>query len=137
MSEEKLASAQYSDRICLNYTEFLSASCKKRWSFVDAIYGVIPFFGMITRKPSSEPQASEAPLKDLALQIISTQVSDEINIARLITLAHQQQIEAFDIQLPYPLSETQLIAIRQEYARPVDLEQRDERLSVMLPLLAH
>ncbi|MBD8161677.1 hypothetical protein [Erwinia persicina] len=137
VSEEKLASAQYSDRICLNYTEFLSASCKKRWSFVDAIYGVIPFFGMITRKPASEPQTSEAPLKDLALQIISTQVSDEINIARLITLAHQQQIDTFDIQLPYPLSENQLTAIRQEYARPVDLEQQDERLSVMIPLTAY
>jgi hypothetical protein len=137
VSEQKLASAEYSDRICLNYIDFLSASCKKRWSFVDAIYGVIPFFGMITRKPANAPRSSSEPLKDLALQIISTQVSDEINIARLITLAHQQQIKQFDIQLPYPLSESQLVAIRQEYARPLDLKQRDERLSVIIPLVAH
>lgn len=137
MSEEKLVSARYSDRICLNYIDFLSASCKKRWSFVDAIYGVIPFFGMITRKSGSEPRTSSEPLKDLALQIISTQVSDEINIARLITLARQQQIDQFDILLPYPLSESQLAAICQEYARPLDIEQHDDRLSVKLPLLAH
>lgn len=133
MSEEKLASAEYSDRICLNYIDFLSASCKKRWSFVDAIYGVIPFFGMITRKSATSLPSSSEPLKDLALQIISTQVSDEINIARLITLAQQQQIGQFDILMPYPLSESQLVAIRQEYARPLDLEQLDDRLSVMLP----
>lgn len=133
MSEEKLASAEYSDRICLNYIDFLSASCKKRWSFVDAIYGVIPFFGMITRKSATSLPSSSEPLKDLALQIISTQVSDEINIARLITLAQQQQIGQFDILMPYPLSESQLVAIRQEYARPLDLEQLDDRLIVMLP----
>lgn len=137
MSEDKLASAEYSDRICLNYIDFLSASCKKRWSFVDAIYGVIPFFGMITRKSATSLPSSSEPLKDLALQIISTQVSDEINIARLITLAQQQQIGQFDILMPYPLSESQLVAIRQEYARPLDLEQLDDRLSVMLPQLAH
>ncbi|MTD25999.1 hypothetical protein GK011_03450 [Erwinia sp. J316] len=137
MSEEKLASAAYSDRICLNYIDFLSASCKKRWSFVDAIYGVIPFFGMITRKsPATLPSSSE-PLKDLALQIISTQVSDEINIARLITLARQQNIGQFDILLPYPLSDAQLDVIRQEYARPLDLEQHDDRISVKIPLLSH
>lgn len=139
MSEEKLASADYSDRICLNYIDFLSASCKKRWSFVDAIYGVIPFFGMITRKPAATPSASSEsePLKELALQIISTQVSDEINIARLVTLAQQQHIEQFDILLPYPLTDTQLVAIRQEYARPLRLEQHDDRLSVTIPPLAH
>ncbi|NKG30231.1 hypothetical protein FVB43_09275 [Erwinia rhapontici] len=137
VSEEKLAAAEYSDRICLNYIDFLSASCKKRWSFVDAIYGVIPFFGMITRKSATSPPSSSEPLKDLALQIISTQVSDEINIARLITLAQQQHIGQFDILMPYPLSESQLVAIRQEYARPLKLEQLDDRLSVILPQLTH
>ncbi|ADP12631.1 conserved uncharacterized protein [Erwinia sp. Ejp617] len=137
MLEKKQASADYSSPICLNYTDFLSASCKKQWRFVDAIYGVIPFFGMITRKPADMPQPSSERLKALALQIISTQVSDEINIARLITLARQQQLEQFDILLPYLLSEQQLDAIRQEYARPLDLQQHDERLSVSILTMAH
>lgn len=138
MSDKKRVAAEYSNPICLNYIDFLSASCKKRWSFVDAIYGVIPFFGMITRKPADLPRTSSPErLKDLALQIISTQVSDEINIARLITLAQQQQIEHFDILLPYPLSEQQMVSIRQEYARPLQLTQFDDRLNVVIPVVPH
>jgi len=130
--DKELASAVYRDRICFNYSDFLSASCKKRWSFVDAIYGVLPIFGMVTRKSAHSLQASEDQLKELALQIISTQVSDEINIARLITLAEQQQICRFDIQLPYPLSDKQLEAIHEEYRKPVALTQQDDLLCVVL-----
>lgn len=132
MFDKELASAVYRDRICFNYSDFLSASCKKRWSFVDAIYGVLPIFGMVTRKSAHSLQASEDQLKELALQIISTQVSDEINIARLITLAEQQQISRFDIQLPYPLSEKQLEAIHEEYRKPIVLTQQDDLLCVVL-----
>lgn len=137
MSEKKLASSGYSDRICLNYTDFLGASCKKRWSFVDAIYGVMPIFGMVTKKPASIAPPSSERLKELALQIISTQVSDEINISRLIVLAQQQDIACFDILLPYPLSDEQLASIRKEYVKPLDLQQRDDRLHVTLIATAH
>jgi hypothetical protein len=130
--DKELASAVYRDRICFNYSDFLSASCKKRWSFVDAIYGVLPIFGMVTRKSAHSLQASEDQLKELALQIISTQVSDEINIARLITLAEQQHISRFDIQLLYPLSDKQLEAIHEEYPKPVALTQQDDLLCVVL-----
>ncbi|MEG3113391.1 MULTISPECIES: hypothetical protein [Pantoea] len=137
MSDKELASAIYSDRICFNYSDFLSASCKKRWSFVDAIYGVLPIFGMVTRKSAHSLQATDEHLKELALQIISTQVSDEINIARLITLAEQQHINRFDIQLPYPLSEQQLDSIQQEYRKPVDLTQQVDLLCVSIPEQSH
>ncbi|KGD81125.1 hypothetical protein C7434_1304 [Pantoea sp. PNA 14-12] len=132
MFDKELASAVYRDRIRFNYSDFLSASCKKRWSFVDAIYGVLPIFGMVTRKSAHSLQASEDHLKELALQIISTQVSDEINIARLITLAEQQHIAHVDIQLPYPLSEKQLEAIHEEYRKPVTLTQQGDLLCVVL-----
>ncbi|MBK0031085.1 hypothetical protein IBT47_02210 [Erwinia sp. S43] len=137
MSETKLAAVGHNDPVCINYIDFLSASCKKRWSFVDAIYGVIPFFGIITRKTAAAPRAAPECLKDLALQIISTQVSDEINIVRLITLAQQQQIARFEILLPYPLSESQLTTVRQEYARPLELQQQDDRLHIAIPPLSH
>ncbi|WP_435529736.1 hypothetical protein [Paramixta manurensis] len=129
--------AGYNDRICFNYIDFLAASCKKRWRFVDAIYGVIPFFGMVTRKSAVSERASSERLKELALQIISTQVSDEINIARLITLAEQQHINQFDILLPYALSGQQLSAIQQEYRKPLDLSQHDDLLSILIPATAH
>lgn len=137
MSDKELASARYSDRICFNYSDFLSASCKKRWSFVDAIYGVMPIFGMVTRKSAHSLPANNEHLKELALQIISTQVSDEINIARLITLAEQQHISHFDIQLPYPLSTQQLDTIHQEYRKPLNLIQQDELLCISLPVKPH
>lgn len=139
MSDKAPETAGIGSRICFNYIDFLSASCKKRWSFVDAIYGVLPIFGMVTRKPTTAPQANgdRLRLKELALQIISTQVSDEINIARLITLAEQQQIAQFDILLPYALSEKQLALIQQEYDKPLELSQQDERLTILIPAVSH
>ena len=97
----------------------------------------MPIFGMVTRKSAHRLQGSDDPLKELALQIISTQVSDEINIARLITLAEQQKISRFDIQLPYPLSAEQLDAIHHEYSRPLNLTQQDDLLCVSIPVQSH
>ncbi|RWR03663.1 hypothetical protein ED28_01365 [[Pantoea] beijingensis] len=137
MSEKQRVLAGYGDRICLNYIDFLSASCKKRWRFVDAIYGVLPIFGMVTRTPSNRQRPVADQLKELALQIISTQVSDEINIARLITLADQQHISQLDIILPYPLSGQQLDLIKHEYRKPVALSQQGERLNIQFPGFPH
>ncbi len=135
MSDDKLASGIHNQCICFNYSDYLSSSCKKQWSFVDAIYGVLPVFGIVTRKTlRNDPQVTDAELfKEMALQIISTQVSDEINIARLIALAEQQKIVSFDIQLPYPLSEGQLAGIYKEYRKPLILRQSGDCLNIVLP----
>lgn len=130
MSDRELLSSASREHICVNYLDFLAASCKKRWSFVDAIYGVLPFFGMVTRSPVKKSQNPSEEMKELALQILSTQVSDEINIARLIALAEQQQIARFDILLPYSLSEQQLDLIRAEYVKPLTMQLRGDKLSV-------
>lgn len=137
MSDKEQASTGRDDHICLNYIDFLAASCKKRWRFVDAIYGVMPIFGMVTKNSPDLPGVPSERLKALALQIISTQVSDEINIARLITLAEQQHIERFEILLPYPLSERQLETIREEYVKPLSLKQDDDRLTIAMPAFSH
>lgn len=131
MAEENSTAGEKPATVCLNYMDFLAASCKKRWSFRDAIYGVMPIFGMVTKTPAETPRGPEQ-LKALALQILSTQVSDEINIARLITLAEQQNMQHFDILLPYPLSDAQLQTIREEYTRPLTLTQFDDRLTIEL-----
>lgn len=100
---------------------------------MDAIYGVLPVFGMVTRKNPQHQVSDAEHFKAMALQIISTQVSDEINIARLITLAEQQKIVSFEIQLPYPLSELQLAGIHEEYRKPLTLKQSGDCLSIILP----
>ena len=133
MSDKNMNLVGDHEHTCFNYTHFLAASCKKRWRFWDAIYGVMPVFGMVTRNSGSRQQSPAEYLKGLALQIISTQVSDEINIARLIKLAEQQRIARFDILLPYALSDRQIDAIRCEYHKPVHLFQHDECLSIRLP----
>lgn len=116
--------------LCLDYMDYLAALCKKRWRFMDALYGVMPIFGMVTKTVLSRQSAPKERLKVLALQVLSTQVSDETNIIRLITLARQQGLNVFDIQLPYSLTNEQLDAISRECEASLDLTLRGERLSV-------
>ncbi|KML67096.1 hypothetical protein [Pectobacterium peruviense] len=132
-------STSSSEPLCLDYTDYLAALCKKRWRFVDAMYGVMPIFGMVIKMASARQSTPKDRLKVLALQVLSTQVSDETNIIRLITLARQQGLSAFDIQLPYSLTNEQLNAISNECDETLDLTLRDERLSVRfkMPAVQH
>ncbi|WP_045047734.1 hypothetical protein [Rouxiella chamberiensis] len=130
MAESRLVPDERSEKASFNYMEYLSASCKKQWSFLDAIYGVLPFFGMVLRSRTTQEKSRQDTLNALALQVVSTQVSDEINIVRLIELAQQQQIYTVDINLPYGLTEQQLAAIHEECKHPLKLEQKDEHLAV-------
>ncbi|QTF08476.1 hypothetical protein HC231_11600 [Brenneria izadpanahii] len=133
MAEYHPEPAYFGERICIDYTDYLSALCKKRWRFIDAIYGVWPIFGMVTKIPLSWQKASgKERLKLLALQVLSTQVSDETNIVRLIELARRQGLQAFDIQLPYSLTNEQLGIIDEECHDALALTQQDECLSVRI-----
>lgn len=134
MNSSHLAPVARSEKICFDYMDFLSASCKKHWRFVDAIYGVMPFFGMVLKSQASASQTRKEQLKALALQVVSTQVSDETNIVRLIDLAQQQGLSVFDIKLPYALDKQQLAAIQQECVEGVIISQVGERMSISLGL---
>ncbi|NDL62351.1 hypothetical protein [Acerihabitans arboris] len=136
MAKHLLATAGQSERPCFDYTNYLSASCKKRWGFIDAIYGVMPIFGIVTKTPQEQTQTRAEQLEALALQVLSTQVNDETNVIRLIALAQQQGIQQFDIRLPYSLNTGQLGFIQQEFGEHLLLDQHDERLSIALPPLS-
>ncbi|CAM3561128.1 MULTISPECIES: hypothetical protein [Yersinia] len=124
------------ETICFDYMKFLSASCKKRWSFVDAIYGVMPIFGMVVKKSQTESEKNpQEQLTALALQVLSTQVSDETNMIRLIRLARQQGIQSLEVQLPYGLDIGQLAAISRQCSPQVALTLNGERLLVNLPVI--
>ena len=97
MSDNRLVPDVRSEKASFDYMEYLSASCKKQWSFIDAIYGVLPFFGMVLRSRTSQEKSKQERLRSLALQVVSTQVSDETNIVRLIELAEQQGLYSVDI----------------------------------------
>ncbi|MDN8674852.1 hypothetical protein Q0N22_15695, partial [Staphylococcus aureus] len=76
-----------------------------------------------------DSRSRQDQLKELALQVVSTQVSDEVNIVRLIDLARQQQLAVFDIQLPYPLAVAQLAAIEKACGASVMVTQAGERIT--------
>ncbi|AJI93778.1 hypothetical protein BD65_369 [Yersinia ruckeri] len=118
------------ETVCFDYMGFLSASCKKHWSFIDAIYGVMPIFGMVIKPQAELEQNPQAQLTALALQVLSTQVSDETNIIRLIRLAEQLGITSLDIQLPYGLEIEQLAVINQQCSMDISLFSAGERLLV-------
>jgi hypothetical protein len=130
MNSSHLVSAAPSEKICFDYMDFLSASCKKHWRFVDAIYGVMPIFGMVLKSRAATAQTGKEHLKELALQVVSTQVSDETNIVRLIALAQRQELAVFDIQLPYALEQDQLDAIQRRCAAKIALAQNGEKMTV-------
>ncbi|BEM77832.1 hypothetical protein SME38J_19350 [Serratia marcescens] len=133
MNSNHLASIARSEKICFDYMDFLSASCRKHWRFVDAIYGVMPIFGMVLKSRVTTSQTRKEQLKELALQVVSTQVSDETNIVRLIDLAQQQGLTVFDIQLPYALEAQQLAAIQNECAEGIAIALVGERMTVTIP----
>lgn len=131
MSENELMPNNH-NQVSFDYCQCLASTCKKHWKFIDAIYGVLPLFGMVLRKGACNSINSNELFQELALQVISPQVSDEVNISRLIILANQQQIKRFDITLPYPLTAQQLGKIKEEYAKPVQLHWQDDYLTIML-----
>jgi len=132
MNENRLVPDARSQKTSFDYMEYLSASCKKKWSFVDAIYGVMPFFGMVLKSRTQKDKSKQESLRALALQVVSTQVSDETNIVRLIELAEQQGIYNIDINLPYSLTEDQLTAIKLECKHLVQLSQNNDHLLVQI-----
>lgn len=133
MEEARSGPVGSPEKICIDYTAYLGALCRKRWRFTDALYGVLPVFGMVT-KATGQPQIGHNDrLHELAMQVLSTQASDETNLARLIALAQQQGVAELDIRLPYALSGEQLQAIDsacRDYA--LTLTQQAECLSVRL-----
>ncbi|RJT12255.1 hypothetical protein D5396_14005 [Rahnella inusitata] len=132
MNENRLVPDARSQKASFDYMEYLSASCKKKWSFVDAIYGVMPFFGMVLKSRSQKDKSKQESLRALALQVVSTQVSDETNIVRLIELAEQQGMYNIDITLPYSLTDDQLTAIKVECKHLVQLSLNNDHLMVQI-----
>ncbi|MGX8942729.1 hypothetical protein ACWWJF_23940 [Symbiopectobacterium sp. Eva_TO] len=118
------------EALSIDYAEYLATPCNKRWRFIDAMYGVLPIIGMVTKSASTRQVAPQEQM--LAMQVLSTQVNDETNLTRLITLAQQQKLTALNIVLPYPLTSQQLVTIREARAASTTVSQRNECLNVQI-----
>jgi len=88
---------------------------------------------MVLKSRVTTSQTRKEQLKELALQVVSTQVSDETNIVRLIDLAQQQGLTVFDIQLPYALEAQQLAAIQKECEEGIAIALVGERMTITIP----
>jgi len=86
----------------------------------------------VLKSRSQKDKSKQESLRALALQVVSTQVSDETNIVRLIELAEQQGMYNIDITLPYSLTDDQLTAIKVECKHLVQLSQNNDHLMVQI-----
>lgn len=59
MNNDHLVFVARSERVCFDYTHFLSASCKKQWCFIDAIYGVMPIFGLVVKSRVADSRSRQ------------------------------------------------------------------------------
>ncbi|WP_252017984.1 transporter [Vibrio sp. SCSIO 43136] len=98
---------QHSNGITFDYTSFLGASCKKKWTFMEALQSIAPVFGTVWRDQVDELKTPEDKLWEQALNSLSAQCSDESNIARLVELARAQGISQLTVKMPYELDPQQ------------------------------
>ncbi|USS96361.1 hypothetical protein M5J15_05050 [Serratia symbiotica] len=93
----------------------------------------MPILDMVLKSRVTTSQTRNEHLKELALQVVSTQVRDETNIVRLIELAPQQGLVVFDIHLPCTLKAEQLAVIQKECAQDTLITLKGERMSITIP----
>ncbi|MCG7498798.1 transporter [Vibrio sp. Of7-15] len=122
-----------SDNVVFDYTAFLSASCKKQWTFSEAMKSFLPVFGVAWNAAVHSDLTPHERLWDKALKVLSTQVSDESNLIRLLRLARSEGIYDLEIQLPYALDDSQLTTIMSKSQTDICLDSLEgETLKVHL-----
>ncbi|MGF1736855.1 hypothetical protein [Photobacterium satsumensis] len=99
------------DNVVFDYTTFLSASCKQRVTFVDALKALIPAFEITWTSSMPNGMTDSEKLQMQALKVLSTNISDTNNLIRLLRLARAEHIDELMIKLPYALEELQLVEI--------------------------
>ncbi|WP_299015081.1 hypothetical protein [uncultured Photobacterium sp.] len=100
--------------VVFDYTSFLSASCKHRMTFFDALKALIPAFEVSWTSSLPSGLTESEKLQMQALKVLSTNVSDSSNLIRLLRLARAEKILELVIALPYALDEDQLDQIEQK-----------------------
>lgn len=94
--------------VVFDYTSFLSASCKHRLTFIDALKALIPAFEISWTSSLSNELTESEKLQMQALKVLSTSISDSNNLIRLLRLARTEHINELLITLPYALENEQL-----------------------------
>ncbi|GMM88531.1 transporter [Vibrio fortis] len=91
-----------------DYTNFLGASCDKKWTFLEALTTFAPVFGTVWKDSIKDLSTPEDRLWEKALKSLSTRKSDESNIVVLLKLAKLEGINELKVVMPYSLEDEQI-----------------------------
>ncbi|MGF1684723.1 hypothetical protein L4D09_28275 [Photobacterium makurazakiensis] len=117
--------------VVFDYTTFLSASCKQKVTFADALKALVPSFEISWTSSMPNGMTESEKLQMQALKVLSTNISDENNIIRLLRLARSEYIDELVIQLPYALEDNQLVQIESRaVCKVIILDENEEMLRI-------
>ena len=80
-------------------------------TFSQALKSMIPTFGTVWNASVHDSTPTKERLRQEALQVLSSHISDESNMIRLIRLARIEGITDLQIKLPYVLDKDQIDSI--------------------------
>ncbi|WP_093272290.1 transporter [Vibrio xiamenensis] len=120
-----------SSSVLFDYTSFLAASCKKKWTFMEALNSVAPIFSVAWNESIKPTQTAEERLWQEAMQALSPSHSDEANLVALVSIAKQQGIDELRLVMPYSLEPEQLDTLRRQ-SRSTQVDDDGEHLIIQL-----
>jgi hypothetical protein len=91
-----------------DYTSFLGASCKKKWTFIEAFSSFAPVFSTVWKSSVDQEREPQDRLWEQAFNSLSAQSSDESNLISLVNLAKHEGIEELRLMMPYELDSEQI-----------------------------
>ncbi|WP_428772415.1 transporter [Vibrio sp.] len=109
-----------------DYTSFLGANCRKKWTFLEAITSFSPVFGTVWKDTIKDTQSVEDRLWDHAMKSLSAQHTDEANLMALIRLAKLEGIEEIKLVMPYTLDSEQIELIERMTHTNIRYRDQDE-----------
>lgn len=126
MEKKETISAEF------DYTSFLGASCKKKWTFVEAFASFAPVFSLVWNNNIDEAREPEDRLWQQAFNSLSAQSSDESNLISLVKLAKHEGIDELRLMMPYELDEAQIEKIVQHTRAEIHHSAQDEFIITFL-----
>ncbi|MCG3728220.1 transporter [Vibrio cincinnatiensis] len=112
--------------VVFDYTSFLGVSCRKKWTFSEALLSFAPIFGAVWQDTVKLSQTQEERLWDMALRRLSSRRSDEANLITLLKLAKSEGIEELKLVMPYSLEPEQITLIQEKSASQIKVLEMDE-----------
>ncbi len=114
-----------------DYTSFLGATCRKQWTFLEALTTITPVFATLWTESVKEQSLPEDRLWEAALKSMSSRRSDESNLVTLLELAKLEGIEELKVVMPYSLEPDQIAYIQKQSEMVIE-RTTDEEFCIQL-----